>query len=310
VPKQAINKRRLSALFVAKVQPQARTFLVWDADQKGLALQVRPSGHTSYKCIYRYRSRVRWFNIGDARAIGLADARTRAAELMLAVVRDGKDPAAEKRIGLQSTTFGTLASRYLEEYAKRRNKSWQQADKLIRRYVLPVWGELDASAITRADTRAIVGKITGASLANQVLASASAIFTWATRQEILTSNPCRGVERSQTTSRERVLSDAEMPLFWQAMGEAGLPGGTASAATDWPTPQRSCQHATRAHRKQLVDPARCPRCSDWMAGYEERANPSRLAPGQGAEHHSGVGRWNRLRVWTRPGPWHGHARYL
>src|SRR5262249_47860089 len=66
--------------------------------------------------------------------------------------------------------------------------------------------------------------IAGASLANQVLASASAIFTWATKQELLANNPCRGVERNATVSRERVLSDTEVPLFWQAFSEAGAPG--------------------------------------------------------------------------------------
>ena len=222
--KQAINKRRLSVLYVQKVRPQARAFLVWDADQKGLALQVQPSGHRAFKLIYRHRRRARWFHIGDAKAIGLADARTKAAELMLAVVRDGKDPAAEKRTGRQFTTFAALASRYVEEYAKRKNKSWQQAAALVRRFLLPVWGELDASAITRADVRAVLGKINGPVVANQVLASASAIFTWATRQEVLTNNPCRGVERNETVSRERVLSDAEVPLFWQAFGDAGLAG--------------------------------------------------------------------------------------
>jgi integrase len=221
---QAINKRRLSAKYVAKLPRQARAFLVWDADQKGLALQVQPSGHSAYKLIYRHHKRSRWFHIGDVKAIGLADARTKAAELMLAVVRDGKDPAAEKRIGRQSATFGALASRYVEEYAKQKNKSWPQADQLVRRYLLPMWGELDASAITRADVRAVLAKVNGPVAANQVLASASAIFTWAGRQEILTNNPCRGVERNAMVSRERVLSDGEVPLLWSAFSNAGMAG--------------------------------------------------------------------------------------
>jgi hypothetical protein len=71
----------------------------------------------------------------------------------------------------RDTTFGALASRYVEEFAKRKNKSWRQADTLIRRYVLPVWGELDASTITRTDVRAVLGKINGSILSN--LASAA-----------------------------------------------------------------------------------------------------------------------------------------
>jgi integrase len=44
------------------------------------------------------------------------------------------------------------------------------------------------------------------------------------KQELLTNNPCRGVERNETVSRERVLSDAEVPLFWQSFSETGLIG--------------------------------------------------------------------------------------
>jgi integrase len=279
----AINKRRLSVLYVAKVQPQARAFLVWDADQKGLALQVQPSGYRAFKLIYRHHKCSRWFHIGDAKAIGLADARMKAAELMLAVVRDGKDPAGEKHIGRQFTSFAVLASRYVEEYAKKRNKSYRQADALVRRHLLPAWSERDASVITRADVRAALGKITAPIVVNQVLASASAIFTWAVRQEILANNPCRGVERNTTISRERVLSDAEVPLFWQAFDNAGIAGmalkvllltgqrpgeichmrrehivdgwwtlpGTPDAATRWPGTKNA-----QTHRVWLPQPVR------------------------------------------------------
>jgi integrase len=112
----------------------------------------------------------------------------------------------------------------MRAYAKRRNKSWAHTDHLIRRWVLPAWGELDASIITRSDVRALLGKINGPVLANQVLASMSAIFTWAGKQEILTHNPARGIERHATVSRERVLSDSELPLFWSAFSEADIPG--------------------------------------------------------------------------------------
>jgi integrase len=70
----------------------------------------------------------------------------------------------------------------------------------------------------------MLAKIDAPILQNQVLASTSAVFSWATRQELLAHNPCRGVERHATASRERVLSDAEVPLFWAAFAEAGVPG--------------------------------------------------------------------------------------
>jgi len=206
-----------------KLRPTAKPFLVWDSYQRGLALQIQPSGYRSFKLIYRFHNRPRWYHIGAADAIALADARKLAAELMLEVIR-GKDPAAERRAERGAGTFAEMASRYVEEHAKKRNKSWRQGDYLVRRYLLPAWGRLSSKSIARSDVRAIIGSIAGASLANQVLASASAIFTWATKQELLANNPARGVERNATVSRERVLSDTEVPLFWQAFSEAGAPG--------------------------------------------------------------------------------------
>jgi integrase len=228
VPRTVPNKRKLTPLAVAKAAPADKSYLIWDSYQRGLALLVQPSGYRSYKLIYRHHNRPRWLTIGAADAIGLAEARKLAAELMLEVIR-GKDPAAEKRAARGAGTFAEIAQRYTEEHAKKRNKSWRQADRLVRRHLLSAWGALHANTITRADVRTMMGKIGAPVLANQVLASASAIFTWAVNQEVLTNNPCRGVERNATVSRERVLSDAEVPLCWQAFANAGVAGTVLQA---------------------------------------------------------------------------------
>jgi integrase len=64
-------------------------------------------------------------------------------------------------------------------------------------------------------------------LANQTLAAVSAIFTWAVKEEILSANPCKLVARNETKSRERVLSESELPLVWAAFDDAGLIVSTA-----------------------------------------------------------------------------------
>jgi integrase len=219
----AANKQKLTSLTV-KLRPAAKPYLVWDALQRGLVLQIQPTGYRAYKLIYRFHNRPRWYHIGAADAIALADARRMAAELMLQVIK-GEDPQAEKRAKRGTGTFAEMANRYVEEHAKKRNKSWRQSDALVRRYLLPLWGGLNAHTISRSDVRAMMGKMSDVPiLANQVLASASAIFTWATKQELLANNPCRGVERNAAVSRERVLADTELPLFWQAFCEAGVSG--------------------------------------------------------------------------------------
>jgi integrase len=221
----AIYKRKLSPLDGSKLRPQSCAYLVWDTLQRGLALQVQPSGYRAFKFIYRHQGRSRWFHIGAADAIGLADARRMAATMMLEVLH-GRDPAAERRAGRASITFGALAARYQQEFARKRNRSWAEAARLVGRYVTPQWGNLAAASISRSDVRTLFNGLSTRApvLANLILANVSAIFSWSVKQELLTINPCIGIERNATQARERVLSDAEVALFWRAFGNAGLPG--------------------------------------------------------------------------------------
>src|SRR5215469_16326711 len=155
VPRTEANKQKLMPPTVNKLRPTNQAYLVWDTYQRGLALQIQPTGYRSYKLIYRFHGRPRWYHIGAADAIGLAEARKLAAELMLEVIR-GKDPAAEKRAERGAGTFAELALKYVDQHAKKRNKSWKHAAALVQRNVTPRWSKLQADAVTRADVKALM----------------------------------------------------------------------------------------------------------------------------------------------------------
>jgi integrase len=225
-PAREPHKRQFTELFIQKVRAEKTVVNHWDTHTRGLALQVQPTGHRSYKAVYSRAGRPRWYHIGSADQIGLKDARKIAAEVMLAAIK-GQDPAAERKAERGAGTFGELAERYVEEFAKKTNKSWRHTDGLVRRYLLPRWGKLPAKDISRADVKAMMGRIKAPILANQVLAAASAIFSWGVKQEIVAVNPCHGVDRNKTRSRERVLSDSEIARFWTAFDSAGLVAGSA-----------------------------------------------------------------------------------
>lgn len=138
-------------------------------------------------------------------------------------IKSRKTKTRRPNAGHRADSFEDLAARYLK-YAARKNKSWKQAEALVRKYLLPRWAKLRAMDVTRSDVKAMVASIAVPIMANQVLASASAIFTWAIKEEFagININPCVGVERNATTSRERVLSASEIPLFWAVFDSAGL----------------------------------------------------------------------------------------
>jgi integrase len=236
-------------LLVKRQRPADAPYLIWDTKQAGLVLRVQPSGHRSWYCVYRHHARPRWHRLGNVDAIGLADARMLAAEIMLQAAK-GLDPAAEKKAERSRGTFEELATRYVEEHAKRHNKSWRQADALVRRHLIPKWGKLQAASISRSDVKAVMARIEAPVVANQTLSAASAVFTWAMKEELIASNPCRGVDRNPTKSRERVLADSEVPLFWKAFDDAGLVVGSALKAILL-TGQRPGEvaHMRREHNK-------------------------------------------------------------
>jgi hypothetical protein len=80
VPRRAPNKVKLNDLTLKNLKPRdARAYLVWDTETRGLIVQVQPSGHLSIKYIYSRRGRPRWYSIGRI-DMGLAEARKRARQ--------------------------------------------------------------------------------------------------------------------------------------------------------------------------------------------------------------------------------------
>lgn len=223
------NRRKLNDRFVKTVKPASPTKRAhyYDTEVKGFALQVEGSGHKSFKLMYRRNGRTCWYSIGDITAVGLADARAKAAELQAKMTLDPNyDPHAERLAAQKSGTFAELAARYRNEYAKKRNKSWEHQDYLVQRYVVPDLGRMQVHAIHRRDLRRIFDRLTdhSPSLANQVLFATSAIFAWAIKKDVvdLPANPAKGIEHNPMKARERVLSDSEIPAYWNAFDEAGL----------------------------------------------------------------------------------------
>jgi len=219
------NKRLLSEFVVRNLKPGAAAYFCWDTKQAGLAVRVETTGHKSWKCIYKLHGRRRDYHIERVNAIGLAAARDIAKDVLTAVAK-GLDPAAEKRAKRTAGTFKELHELYLERHAKKENKSWRQGDYLARTYLFPRWQNLQAVSITRDDVEALVASIKRPVLHNQVLAAASAVFSWAMKQRVggIVVNPCSNVRRNKTRSRERVLSEEEVRLFWPAFDRLGVPG--------------------------------------------------------------------------------------
>jgi len=209
--KREPRKRKLNN-FYARSAPEG---LTWDTALPGLALRVQGKAR-SYVLVYRFNKEPRWIKVGNALQITDKDARKLARKMQVRIA-EGYDPGAEKRAERGGSTFAEVYERYLEQHAKKRNRSWAQSHRIVARRLLPRWAKLPIKSIARKDVRNLIGGIDKPIAANQTLAAASAIFSWAEKRELIENNPARKVERNPTQSRERILSDGELPLVWPAL---------------------------------------------------------------------------------------------
>jgi integrase len=220
-----VQRKKLTDAGIRDLEPRpGAKYEEWD-EFPGLCVRVESSGRKTFYLVYSIKRRSRWYKIGlaamgDVTVMAVKDARVRARELSGDVART-RDPQAEHMAKRGGDTFAELYERYLDEHAKRHNKSWQRTHDLVVKHVLPKWAKLSASEIARADVRRLLGAVGAPQVANRVMHAVSAVFTWAMGQDLIAVNPCRGVRGNPTNSRDRILSDSEVPIFWRAADEHG-----------------------------------------------------------------------------------------
>jgi integrase len=210
---------------------------VFDETLPGFGVRISASGRRTWFVMYRCEGSLERLTLGRAGPAGLslADARAAAREA-LATVAKGGNPAEAKRRGRKTETFAELAERYLAEHAKPNKKSWRRDEEILNRDVLPAIGRMKANKVGRADVRELLRAVVARGapvLANRTLEVVRQTFNWALREEIgdIAVNPCLRMPRpgGDETSRERVLSDAEIALFWERLDGAGMSQGTKVA---------------------------------------------------------------------------------
>src|SRR5262249_18126442 len=104
----------------------------------------------------------------------------------------------------------------IELYCKRKLRSWQQAERVLRVEVVPRWRGKTVHDIRRRDVHSLLDAIAADRpiLANRTFAYVRKFFGWCVERGILAASPCTGIKMpARETARERVLSDAELVQF-------------------------------------------------------------------------------------------------
>jgi len=189
---------KLNSLFVSRAAPKGLY-----CDGGGLYLQVSESGAKSWIFKFKLDGRAREMGLGPLNAIGLADARARAAECRKQR-HDGIDPiearklqrAQERLKRAKSITFRQAAEAYIasQKEAWKNPKSEAQWKSTFVAYAYPVFGDLPVQAIDNDLVMKVIEPIwvSKTTTAARLRARIEAVLDWATVSKYRSGeNPAR-----------------------------------------------------------------------------------------------------------------------
>ena len=205
-------------------EPGQRDRLVFDSEQRGLAVRVVAAGNKSYLTQYVVAGRKRRVPLGSVDAISLASARAAAATVMGQVAK-GADPADDRKTAAADAKIEALRermtlARLVEDWdrlhlAHRSARYRKDATESLKR-ALPDWWNRPAERLARKDVVVIVDRLTP-SVARALAAYGRACFAWAVRRGSVPGNPFVELPVAPSNvQRDRVLTDAEAVKVWKA----------------------------------------------------------------------------------------------
>jgi integrase len=204
----------------------------YDTKILGLGLRVSSKGTKTWFVRYRAGERRERLTIGRFPAISLAEAREKAAEVVLRVQR-GDDPASEKKADERALTFDELAQDYLARHATK-NRTVDEQRRILEKDVIPAWKGKKSKDVSRADVIKLGDAIAARGapiMANRTLNLVGRVFRWGMRRALVDQNPAALIETpGEEKERDRVLSDSEIRSLWKAADKGGQVGALLKLA--------------------------------------------------------------------------------
>ena len=190
---------------VRALKPRKSTYHVRDAKLRGFGVRVLPSGAKRFFLHSQHRGQRSWNIVGDANALPVAEARSRAL-LMLARLR-GDAP-------VDVPPFEAVAEAVFRRYARVWKPRTLYVNRSYYRSTLAPWfAGRPISDINRQEVERWFASLRATPVsADRSMPVLSVILTEAERMGHRPegSNPCRGIRRYRRKGRERYLSDEEI----------------------------------------------------------------------------------------------------
>ena len=214
---------------IEAIKPKAERFEVWETNGKGFGLRISPAGKKSWIYLYRFDGRARRLTLGAYPDMGLADAHEAHAKAKRELSK-GTDPGEKdqlkKAAHRNAFTVANLVNEYIERHAKKKKITWREDLRCLNKDVLPFIGKRKARDIENRDIVLLRDRIMdrGAEMmANRVHNCLTKLFNFGIERGLLKASPCAALSLpAEKVQRDRALSDAEIKIFWNSLGDTGM----------------------------------------------------------------------------------------
>lgn len=236
IPERAMPIIKLGRRAVTGLPAVTKTTIFYDSDLKGFGVKVTPNGVQSWIAEYRpgeggRRVSKRRMVIGTPATLTPEKARE-AAETLLAKVKLGADPAADRSEARKAETVSELIDRFVKDHLEPKCKKGtiRLNSGYIKNHIRPALGKKKAMALMRSDVSRLHLKIKNAGhdvAANRVVSLIGTIYEFGLQEKILpkgTENPAVGIEPFNEQQRQRYLTGEELQRLGDAIREAEMTG--------------------------------------------------------------------------------------
>lgn len=211
------------------LKPRDKAYTV--ADERGLYVEVFPSGGIVWRYRYRVGGRREKLTLGKYPALTLKNARLKRDEAAQAAAMD-KSPARQKQLAKRAAADATPVAEFGERYFLDILVKDRRDTTIPRRYfdkaIVPAIGTKPVRDVTTEDVRAIIWKKKEQGFdaaAGQIRGLLKRIFDYAMTAGLVSVNPVlalpmRHVHRAK--SRDRALAPDEIRSFLKAAFESNI----------------------------------------------------------------------------------------
>ena len=214
-------KVHITDKWVRGVKGDGRTYQeFWDERLDGFGCRVSPDGTKTWNVVCRRGKAKRRHTLGTYPEASLVEAREQAGERVREFRRSGHLQRSRR------LSFREFAMQYLEEHAKRKKVSWRQDQERISGKLLPAFGNLRASDVTRQMVIAFLKplRMDTPVQANRVKSLLSKMYNWGIGENLVDHNPAHRIpSEDEGGGRDRVYSDDEIRRIWLGLDSLALP---------------------------------------------------------------------------------------